>query len=91
MKRPDPIRERYLNDLHAWLTPDLLYHCFTGENDDEELERIKKLDHVRQVSLLEAAERVWPQRLQQIADSRKAQKQESKEIVEQFVMRFTHD
>jgi hypothetical protein len=85
MTRPDPIKDRYLKDLEAWLTPDLLYHCFTGENDPEELERIANLDHVRQISLLEAAERIWPQRLEQIAQMTRKEKRESQVKVKQFV------
>jgi hypothetical protein len=43
------------------------------------------------VSLLEAVERIWPQRLQQIADERRTETQESKEVVQQFIISLTHD
>lgn len=86
MNRPNRVRDRFLRELNAWLTPELLYHCFTGENDPEELERISKLDHALQASLLEKAERLWPQRLQMIADARRKEKRESKEAVQQFVL-----
>jgi len=91
MNQPDRIRDRYLTDLYKWLTPDLLYHCFTGETDPDELERVAKLDYVRQISLLETVERIWPQRLQQISDERRTETQESKKIVQQFILSLTHD
>lgn len=86
MSRPNRIAERFLAELDAWLTPDLLYHCFTGENDPDELERIAKLDHVLRSSLLEKVER-----LEQIAAARKRQKQQDKADVQQFVLKFSHD
>ena len=85
MMRPDPIKDRYLQQLNEWLTPDLLYHCFTGEDNPDELERIAKLDHVRQASLLDAAFKIWPQRLQQIAQMSRKEKRESQAKVKQFV------
>jgi hypothetical protein len=44
MSRPNLVRERFLDELSAWLSPDLIYHCFTGEDDPLELARIGKLD-----------------------------------------------
>lgn len=91
MSRPNRIAERFLAELDAWLTPDLLYHCFTGENDPDELDRIAKLDHVLRSSLLEKVERLWPARLEQIAAARKRQKQQDKADVQQFVLKFSND
>ncbi len=88
MNRPNPIRDRFLADLDAWLAPELLYHCFTGENDPDELERISKLDHVLQSSLLAKVERLWPERLQQLAAIRRREKQQDKAAVQQFVLGF---
>lgn len=88
MNRPNRIRDRFLADLDAWLTPDLLYHCFTGENDPDELERISKLDHVLQSSLLAKVERLWPERLQQLAAIRGRERQQDKAAVQQFVLGF---
>jgi len=90
MSRPNRIAERFLAELDAWLTPDLLYHCFTGESDPDELERIAKLDHVLRSSLLEKVERLWPARLEQIAAARKQQKQQDKADVQQFVLKLTN-
>lgn len=90
MSRPNRIAERFLAELDAWLTPDLLYHCFTGENDPTELDRIAKLDHVLRSSLLEKVERLWPARLQQLAAARKRQKQQDKADVQQFVLKLTN-
>jgi len=90
MTRPNRIAERFLAELNAWLTPDLLYHCFTGETDEQELERIAKLDHVLQSSLLAKVERLWPERLKQIAANRKREKQEDKAAVQQFVLSLTN-
>ena len=90
MSRPNRIAERFLAELDAWLTPDLLYHCFTGENDSGELDRIAKLDHVLRSSLLEKVERLWPARLEQIAAARKRQKQQDKADVQQFVLKLTN-
>ena len=84
--KSDPIRDRYLTDLRTWLTPELLYHCFTGESNPEELERIAKLEHVLQQSLLDRVARLWPDRLEQIAAKRRRTKQDSKEAVEQYVL-----
>lgn len=90
MSRPNRIAERFLAELDAWLTPDLLYHCFTGENDLGELDRIARLDHVLRSSLLEKVERLWPARLEQIAAERKRQKQQDKADVQQFVLKLTN-
>jgi hypothetical protein len=90
MSRPNRIAERFLAELDAWLTPDLLYHCFTGENDPGELDRIAKLDHVLRSSLLEKVERLWPARLEQIAAARKRQRQQDKADVQQFVLKLTN-
>jgi hypothetical protein len=86
MINPNRIRDRFLADLDAWLTPELLYHCFTGESDPDELERIANLDHVLQSSLLAKVERLWPERLALIAQSRRKEQQESKAAVQQFVL-----
>lgn len=86
MKCRNRIAERFLADLDAWLTPELLYHCFTGEADDQELERIAKLDHTLQSSLLAKVERLWPERLAQIADARRKEQQESKAAVQQYIL-----
>lgn len=85
MKRRNRIAERFLAELNGWLTPDLLYHCFTGETDDQELERIAKLDHVLQSSLLAKVERLWPERLEQIADARRREQRDSKAAVQNYI------
>lgn len=85
MKRRNRIAERFLADLNAWLTPELLYHCFTGETDEDELERIRKLDHVLQSSLLAKVERLWPERLEQIADARRREQRDSKAAVQNYI------
>lgn len=90
MTRPNTIADRFIADLYAWLTPDLLYHCFTGEDEPDELERIAKLDHVLQSSLLAKVERLWPERLEQIAASRKREKQQDKAAVQQFVLQISN-
>lgn len=84
----NPIRDRFLADIDEWLTPELLYHCFTGETDEYELARIAKLDHALQATLLEKVERLWPERLQQIADSRRKEKQDSKTAVQQYILKL---
>jgi len=86
MINPNRVRDRFLADLDAWLTPELLYHCFTGESDPDELERVAKLDHVLQSSLLVKVERLWPERLALITQSRRKEQQESKSAVDQFVL-----
>ncbi len=80
------IRDRFLAELDAWLTPELLYHCFTGESDPDELERISKLDHFLLSSLLNKVERLWPDRLEQLAAKCRKEQQESKAAVQQFVL-----
>ena len=83
---PERFRRKYQADLIKWLTPDLLYHAFTGEDDDYELARIATLDHVRLTSLLDKVEREWPTRLEQIAKKRRAEQEKSKKVVQQFVL-----
>lgn len=44
MKRHNLVRQRFLDELENWLTPSLMYHCFTGEDDPYQLARIDRLD-----------------------------------------------
>ena len=85
MKRHNLVRQRFLDELENWLTPSLMYHCFTGEDDPYQLARIDRLDPSLQESLLAKAQREWHQRLDQIAALRKEQKRESKAVVRSFV------
>lgn len=85
MKRHNLVRQRFLDELENWLTPSLMYHCFTGEDDPYQLARIDRLDPSLQESLLAKAQRKWHQRLDQIAALRKEQKRESKAVVRSFV------
>lgn len=85
MDRPNLVRDRFLSDLAEWLTPSLLYHCFTGEDDPYRLAHIERLQPVLQEPLLNKAKREWPQRLSHIAALRRAQKHESKAAVRTFV------
>lgn len=83
-----PVADRFIAELNAWLTPDLVYHCFTGETDEKTLKHIAGLR--RQPWLLEPilskAERGWPQRLADIEAKRRRKKQEDKAAVQQFVL-----
>ena len=85
MKRSNLVRDRFLAELNNWLTPSLLYHCFTGEDDAYRLAHVERLQPALQEPLLNKAERQWPERLERIAAERKAQKQESKAAVRAFV------
>jgi hypothetical protein len=85
VERPNLVRERFLAELESWLTPSLLYHCFTGEDDPYRLAHIERLEPALQEPLLQKAEQLWPQRLAHIAVLRKTQQQESKAMVESFV------
>lgn len=85
MKRSNLVRDRFLAELNNWLTPSLLYHCFTGEDDAYRLAHVERLQPALQEPLLNKAERQWPERLERIAAERKAQKQESKAMVRAFV------
>jgi hypothetical protein len=85
MTRPNLVRDRFLAELNSWLTPSLLYHCFTGESDAYRLAHVERLQPALQEPLINKAEREWPQRLERIAAERKAQKQESKAVVRAFV------
>jgi hypothetical protein len=80
------VRDRFIADLSRWLTPDLLYHCFTGEDDPYRLAHIAKLEPSLLEPLLNKAEREWPARLQRIAEQRRAERQQSKQAVQQFVL-----
>jgi hypothetical protein len=85
MTRSNLVRDRFLAELNNWLTPSLLYHCFTGEGDAYRLAHVERLQPALQEPLLNKAERQWPERLERIAAERRAQKQESKAMVRAFV------
>jgi hypothetical protein len=86
MTRSNLVRDRFLTELESWLTPSLLYHCFTGEDDPYRLAQIDRLQPALQEPLLNKVERHWPQRLERIAAKRKAQKLESKAVVRAYVV-----
>jgi hypothetical protein len=85
MKRSNLVRDRFLAELNSWLTPSILYHCFTGEGDAYQLANVERLQPAQRHILLNMAEQQWPKRLESIAAERKAQKQESKAAVRAFV------
>ena len=85
MERPNLVRQRFLAELESWLTPSLLYHCFTGEDDPYRLAHIEKLEPALQEPLLKKAEQLWPQRLAHIAALRKTEQQSSKAMVKSYV------
>ena len=84
MGRPNLVRDRFLAELEDWLTPSLMYHCFTGENDPYRLAHVEQLQPALQEPLLNKAERTWPARLQRIAADRKAEQQHSKALVRSY-------
>jgi hypothetical protein len=86
MERPNLVRQRFLDELSAWLDPALLYHCFTGEDDPERLAHVNRLQPALQEPLLAKAEREWPARLQAIAAARRTEQQKSKTMVQQFIL-----
>jgi len=79
------IKRRYLSRLQENLPDDVLYHCFTGESDEEELKKFLKLNHVLRSSLLDRAFKLWPERLQQIANRLATETIDSQKIVNSFV------
>jgi hypothetical protein len=85
MKRSNLVRDRFLAELNSWLTPSILYHCFTGEGDAYQLANVERLQPAQRHILLNMAEQQWPKRLESIAAERKAKKQESKAAVRAFV------
>ena len=85
MKGPNLVRDRFLAELDSWLTPSVLYHCFTGESDAYHLAHVERIQPAQRHILLNMAEQQWPDRLERIAEERKAQKQESKAAVRAFV------
>ena len=89
MNQPNLVRSRFLAELNAWLTPGLLYHCFTGEDDPDRLGHIERLYPALQEPLLAKAEREWPARLQAIAAERRRQQVVSKQAVQQYVLSLT--
>jgi hypothetical protein len=78
------VRKRFLDQLDRWLTPELLYHCFTGESDPDQLAHAAELDHALQLSLLAKVERQWPGRLEAIAQERQRERNESRRIVRTY-------
>jgi hypothetical protein len=89
--KSNPFKARFLAELDEWLTPELLYHAFTGESDPYELARIAKLDHALQSSLLAKVERLWPERLEAIAQARHKEKQDGKTAVQQYVLKVVNE
>ena len=85
MTRTNLVRQRFLAELESWLTPSLLYHCFTGESDPFRLAHVERLQPALQEPLLNKAQRQWPERLERIAAKRRAQKLESKAAVRAYV------
>jgi hypothetical protein len=85
MNRPNLVRQRFLAELNVWLTPGLLYHCFTGESDPETLAHVQNLDPALQEPLLAKAERQWPERLEAIAAERRIRQEQSKAQVRGYV------
>ena len=85
MKRSNLVRDRFLSELNSWLTPSVLYHCFTGEGDAYQLAHVERIQPAQRHILLNMAELQWPKRLENIAAERKAHKQESKAAVRAFV------
>lgn len=90
MTRPNLVRQRFLAELNDWLDPALLYHCFTGEDDPERLAHVNRLQPALQEPLLAKAEREWPARLQAIAAARHKEHQQSKAMVQQFILGLNH-
>jgi len=86
MTRPNLVRQRFLDELNAWLDPSLLYHCFTGEDDPERLAHVNRLHPALQEPLMAKAERKWPARLEAIAAERRSEQQQSKAMVQQFIL-----
>lgn len=86
MTRANLVRQRFLAELEEWLTPSLLYHCFTGESDPYHLAHVERLQPALQEPLLNKAERQWPQRLERIAAERRAQKLHDKAVVRAYVV-----
>lgn len=89
--KPSPLKARFLAELDEWLTPELLYHAFTGESDPYELARIAKLDHALQSSLLAKVERLWPERLAAIAEARHKENQDGAKAVHQYVLKVADE
>lgn len=85
MKRPNLARQRFLNELNAWLTPGLLYHCFTGESDPERLAHVERLYPALQEPLMAKAERQWPAYLQAVAERRLAEQRQSQAMVRGYI------
>jgi hypothetical protein len=85
MKRPNLVRNRFLADLAEWLTPSLLFHAFTGEDDPYRLAHIEAMQPAQRHILLNMAELHWDERLERIAAERQEQKQQSKAAVRTFV------
>ena len=85
MKRANLVRDRFLAELESWLSPSVLYHAFTGEDDAYRLAHIERLDPSMQEPLLNKVMRKWPQRLDRIAAERMELNQESKAVVRAFV------
>ena len=89
MARPNLVRQRFLAELNAWLTPSLLYHCFTGESDPYRLAHVERLQPALQEPLLNKAEREWPAHLKRLAEARRAEQQHSKALVRSYVQLST--
>lgn len=81
----DRFQRKYKANLEEFLTPELMYHIYTGEDDEYELDRVAFLDHTLQDALLAKAEREWPARLEQISRMTRKEKRESKKSVQKYL------
>jgi len=78
------VRKRFLDEMDKWLTPDLLYHCFTGESDAYRLAHVEQIQPAQRHILLNMAEQQWPKRLESIAEDRQHQRNESRRLVRTY-------
>jgi hypothetical protein len=86
LKGPDRLKRRMMAELSEFLTADVLYHAFTGEQDIYKLERMKRLS-VDDLLIAKAAEN-WQTRLDELDAERLAQTQLQQKAVEQYVINF---
>ena len=76
------IKDKFLVELEAWLTEDLMYYYLTGDKSVE----LEKLDHTFRQTLLDRAWRQFPERLERIRKSRERKELLNKARVKQFAL-----
>jgi hypothetical protein len=86
LKGPARLKRRMMADLSAFLTADVLYHAFTGEQDIYKLEKIKCMS-INDPLMIKAAEN-WSTRLAELDAARTGEARAAQTALQQYIINF---